>query len=210
MAITKDSVIYEALLAVNGGVVTPNMSTRYGEAEEFLAYAFNYAQLGTYWVEGKAEMEHVINPQVLTPFDNLPIQYDATRQRYYGLLPAPVVPLSKGRALEISTESGKRFIPLTQGDDAMQEYYEKYDKQLKYQIEGNSKVWFWGLKNSPLLKYFRAKYIVQVADLPGDAPILLAADGYKVVLDLLIAFLTGERKMPKQYAETGKDLNQLQ
>jgi len=208
MAATKASMIYEALLAVNGGVVTPNMSTRYGEAEEYFAYAVNYVQLGTYWVEGKAEMEHAINPHILVPFDNLPIQYDTTRQRYYGVLPTPVVPLPKGRGLLITTEAGKTFIPLTQGDEALQEYYENYDKQLKYQIEGTIMVWFWGLKNSPLLQFFRAKYPVQVADLPDNAPILLAADGYKTVTDLMIGFLTGERKMPKQYAETGKDINQ--
>lgn len=205
--ITKASLIYESLLAVNGGVVTPNMSTRYGEAEEFLSYAFNYAQLGTYWAENKAEMEHSINPLCLTPFDNVPILYSTVRQRHYSTLPAPVVPLSKGRALEISTEGGQRLIPLVQGDDAMQEFYSKYDTQLKYQLEGNATVWYWGVENYPLLQSVRPKYIAQVTDLPDDAEILLGADGYKVVLDLMIAFLTGERKNPKQYAETGKDLN---
>lgn len=206
MPTTKASIIYESLLAVNGGVVTPNMSTRYGEAEEYFAYAFNYAQLGTYWVEGKAEMEHAINPQVLTPFDNIAIEYDTTRQRSFGTLPAPVVPLPKGRALAISDEYGKPMIPLTQGEEALEPFYEQYSSQIKYQLEGTTKIWFYGIKNNPLLKFFRAKYIVQVGDLPDDAPILLAADGYKVVVDLLVSFLTGERKMPKQYAETGKDL----
>lgn len=207
MPISKKSIIYEALLAVNGGVVTPNMSTRYGEAEEFLSYAFNYSQLGTYWVENKAEMEHSINPLCLTPFDNVSILYSTTRQRYYSTLPAPVVPLSKGRALEISTQFGQRLIPLVQGDDAMQEFYSKYDTQLKYQLEGNSTVWYWGMEKYPLLKYVRPKYIAQITDLSDDTEILLSADGHKVVLDLMIGFLTGERKMPKQYTENGKDIN---
>lgn len=204
---TKSSMIYEALLAANGGVVTPNMSTRYGDAEEYFAYAFNYAQLGTYWVEGKAEAEHTINPHVLTPFDNVQILYSTVRQRSYLTLPAPMVPLSKGRELEISTESGERLIPLTQGDDAMQEFYAQYDDKLKYQIEGNLTVWLWGTENRPLLQFLRPKYIVQVTDLTDTAEILLSADGYKTVMDLMVAFLTGERKMPKQYAETGKDVN---
>lgn len=207
MSITKASIIWEALLAVNGGVVTPNMSTRYGEAEEYFSYAFNYAQLGTYWVEGKAEMEHVINPLVLTPFDNVPILYSTIRQQSYVTLPAPVVPLSKGRALEISTESGERLIPLVQGDDAMQEFYSKYDTKIKYQIEGNKTVWLWGLQNNPFLKFVRPKYIAQVTDLPDDAEILLSADGYKTVVEIIGAFLKGERAAPRQYAETGKDIN---
>jgi hypothetical protein len=208
MPVTKASIIYQALLAVNGGVVTPNMSTRYGEAEEYFAYAFNYAQLGTYWAENKAEMEHTINPLVLTPFDNVAVLYSSIRQRYYSTLPAPVVALPKGRSLEISDQNGKRLIPLTQGDDAMQEYYHDYDSQLKYQLEGSSTVWFYGMDKRPLLKYIRPKYIASVYDLPDTAEILLSADGYNTVTGLMVAFLKGERAMPKQYAETGKDISQ--
>lgn len=202
---TKAEIIYEALIRVNGGVVTPNMSTRYGEAESYLAAAFNFVQFGTYWIEGKAEGEHAINPLCLTPFNNVAILYSTERQRFYATLPAPVVSLPKGRALEISTQFGQRMIPLVQGDDAMQEYYSKYDKQLKYQLEGASTVWLYGIENNPLLKFIRPKYIARIADLPDDAEILLAADGEKTVLDLLASWLSGEKAVPKQYTEDGKD-----
>lgn len=201
----KSEIIYESLLRVNGGVVTPNMSTRYGEAETYLAAAFNFAQLGTYWVEGKQEGEHTINPSCLLSFDNILIEYSSIRQQSFATLPTPVVALSKGRELEINTQFGQRMIPLTQGDNAIQEYYSKYDKQIKYQLEGTTIVWLWGIENNPLLKYIRPKYIASIADLADDAEILLAADGYKIVLDLLYSWLSGERAAPKQYQEDGKD-----
>ena len=202
---TKDAIVGQIFLRLSGGVVTTNSSVKWGDIDYYLSAAFNYVQLGTYWVENKAEMEHTINPLCLIPFDNVPILFNSVRQRYYATLPAPVVALPKGRALEISTEGGQRLIPLTQGQDAMQEYYGKNSQQIKYQLEGTTTVWFYGMENNPLLAFIRPKYIASIGDIPGDSEVLLAADGLKNILDLTYAWMSGEKQMPKQYAETGKD-----
>lgn len=202
---TKDEIVAEVLLRLNGGVSTPNSSVKRGDLETYLVAAVNYSQLGTYWVEGKAEGEHAVNLMMMTPFDNVPILYSLVNQRYYSDLPAAVVTLPKGRSLNITTECGKTLIPLPLGDEAMQEYYGKYDTQIKYQLEGNQKVWYYGLSIYPLIKVVRPRYIASVADLPGSAEILLSADGEKTVLDLMFAWASGEKAAPKNYTEDGKD-----
>jgi hypothetical protein len=203
---TKDTIIFQALLRVNGGVLTSDSSTRYGEAEVYLAAAFNYIQIGNYWLENKAEETHAINPFMLTPFNNIAIQTDTLTGRKYSDLPSKIIFLSKGRSLEISTQSGKRLIPLTQGDESLQEYYGKYSNQIKYQIEGPQRVYYYGMEKYPLLNTtVRAKYIVQIMDLPGDAEILLPADGEVKVLDMMFQWLSGEKQMPKDYVLNGKD-----
>ena len=203
MSITKDHLIYEVLLRVNSGFLTDDAVTDYGEAEVYFAAAYNYVQLGNYWIEGKAEMQHTINPLLLTAYDNISIQYSTIRRKYYATLPSPVVSLPKGRALEVSDQSGKRMIPLTQGEDSMQEYYGDYSQQIKYQLEGNKTIWFYGLEeNNPLLKYIRPKYITNVYGLPGDAEILLPADGEVKLMELMYQWISGQKEMPKQYAQS--------
>ena len=202
---TKDEILYEALLRISGGKYTDDVSVRYGEAEVYLASAVNYVQLGNYWIEGKAEQEHAVNPMMLSAFDNVPILYSTIRKRYYVTLPARVVPLPKGRSLSITTECGKTFIPLVPGDEEMQQYYADFDDNIKYLPEGTVTVWLYGMDKYPLIKYCRPRYIVNVRDLPGTAEILLPANGEKDVLDLMVGWLGNERIAPKDYSETGKD-----
>jgi hypothetical protein len=202
---TKDQLIYEPLLRLSGGVLTDAISVRYGEAEIALVAAFNYVQLGNYWLENKAESEHAVNLMVFTPFDNVPVLYSATNRRYYSTLPAAVVTLPKARSLAITSQTGQTFIPLPEGDDMMQEYYAKYDKQIKYQLEGNLTVWYWGIEKYPLLTTVRPRYIASILDIPGTQEILLPANGEKDVLELMYAWLSGQKEMPKNYLEDGKD-----
>ena len=210
---TKDTLIYQALLRVSGGVLTDAVSVRYGEAETYLVAAVNYVQLGNYWLENKAEGEHAVNVMMFTPFDNVAILYSAVNQRYYSTLPAPVVTLPKGRSLAITSETGQTFIPLTLGDESMQEFYGKFDKNIKYQLEGNLTVWYWNIEQYPLLianGKVRPRYIASVASIPGTQEILLPANGEKDVLDLMYSWLMGERMAPKNYTEDGKDKIQQQ
>ena len=200
-----DEILYEALLRVSGGVLTDASSVRYGEAKSYLVAAVNYVQLGNYWLEGKAEGEHAVNLMMMTPFDNVAIEYSTTRQRSFAILPTPVITLPKGRSLNITTEGGKTLIPLAMGDEAMQEFYGEHSKQIYYQLEGNTTVWFWGLENNPFLAFIRPRYIADISAMLGTTELLLPANGEKDVLDLLFSWLSGEKAAPKNYVEDGKD-----
>lgn len=199
---TKAELIYEALLAVNGGVLTPEATTRYGECEVYLAMAVNYVQTGNYWMESKSEGEKTINPLLLTTFDNIPIQYSDDHRRYYADLTKNVITLPKGRALEITTMCGKKCFPLGQGDDALEQYYGPYKTGISYQLEGPKRVWLYNLPK--LVTAIRPKYIVHVNDLEDTDEIILPSDGYVKVVEMMTNFLKGEKMENKDYTLNAK------
>jgi hypothetical protein len=199
---SKSELIGQALLVVGGGVVTPDLTVRYGECETYLAMAVNYVMTGNYWLESKAEGEKTINPLLLTVFENVPISYSETNFRHYADLPKNVVTLPKGRALEITTMCGKKCFPLGQGDDALEQFYGPYKNIISYQLEGQRRVW---LYNKPkLVSTLRPKYIVHVNDLADTDEIILPSDGYVKVVELMVNFLRGEKMESKDYVENGK------
>lgn len=200
---TKGELITQALLRVEGGIPSTDSSVRWGECETYLAYSVNYTMVGQYWAENRSEGGHNINPLLYTVFENIPIQQDSTTSRYYFNLVKPVITLPKTRALEVNTMCGKKCYPLTQGDDALEQYYGGLKKSISYYPEGQVKVW---LYNKPaLVKAIRTKQWVHIADLADTDQVILPSDGDIKVIDMMVSFLTGERQMPKDYKEDSKD-----
>lgn len=199
---TKSELISQALLQISGGVLTPDVNVRWGECETYLAMAVNYVQVGNYWLETKAEAEHVINPLLLTAFNNVAIQLDADTERQYSDLPANIVTLSKGRALTITTMCGRMCYPLLQSDDALERFYGRYKNTISYQIEGPRRVWWYNMPK--LVTGVRPKYIVHVHDIDDDAEIILPSDAYVKVVQMMVEFLTGERKADPDYVQDSK------
>lgn len=198
---SKDQLIYEVLLRVTGGVLTSDATTRYGEAEVYLAAAVNFVMTGNYYIESKAEGGSTINPLMWVPTENIPVSYDATRRQRYSDFPKIILKLPKGRALEINTMCGKRCIPLDQGDDAMAEYYDKFKDIINYQIE-KQRVWWWNI--NPLITAVRSKQLVEVNELEGTDEIMLPSDGYVKVMDMMYAWLMQEQANPKDFIEDAK------
>lgn len=199
---TKAELISQSLLEIAGGVVTPDLNLRWGECETYLAMAVNYIQVGNYWLETKAEAEHVINPLLLTAFNNVAILFDTPTGKYYSDLPANIVTLSKGRALTITTMCGRMCYPLLQSDDALEYFYGKHKNTISYQIEGPKRVWWYNMPK--LVTGIRPKYIVNVHDIDDDAEIILPSDGYVKVVQMMVEFLTGERKADPDYTQDAK------
>ncbi len=199
---TVSELVGEVLLKLTGGVLTSDSSTRWGEAKTYLVMASNYVQVGNYWNETKAEGERTINPTLLQAFNGIAVSKDTSRKQFYSDLPKRVLSLPKGRALEMNTNCNKRIIPLGQGDDAMEEYYACFKSVISYQLEGQ-RVWYYGMP--PLVQSVRAKYLVHLADLDDDDEVLLPSDGEVKVMDLMYAWLSGEKEAPKDYKTDGKD-----
>ena len=199
---SKSELISQALLAVGGGVVTPELLPRWGECETYLAMACNYVQTGNYWLETKTEGEKTINPLLLTTFENVPIVYSDDHLRYYSDLPKNVITLPKGRALKITTMCGKKCFPLDEGSEALEEYYGQYKAMISFKLEGPRRVWWY---NKPkLVSAIRPSYIVAIHDLDDDDEIILPSDAYAKVVDMMINFLNGEKMANKDYTEDQK------
>lgn len=203
MAFSKAQLIGQILLKVEGGVVTPDSSVRWGECETYLAMAVNYVMTGQYWAESRSEGGHNINPLLYTVTENVAIQTDGTTGRKYFTLPFTLITLPKARALEVNTMCGKICFPLTQGDDALEQYYGKFKKSISYLPEGQTKVW---LYNVPaLVSAIRTKQWVHIGSLNDTDLVILPSDGDTKVVDMCVQFMTGERELPKDYIQDTKD-----
>lgn len=200
---TKSELIGQALLRISGGVPTTDSPVKWGECETYLAMSVNYVMTGQYWAENKAEGGHNVNPLLYTVFENISISTDATTSRKYFILPKRLITLPKARALEVNTMCGKMCFPLTQGDNALEQYYGKLKPSISYFPEGQTKVW---LYNVPaLVSKVRTKQWVHVGDLDDTDEVILPSDGDTKVVDLMVQFLTGERQMPQDYTQDTKN-----
>lgn len=203
MSFTKSALIGQALIRIQGGEVTTDSDVHWGEMETYLSMAVNYVMVGQYWAENKSEGGHNINPLLYTVFENIAIQTDGTTQRKYFTLPKNLITLPKARALEVNTMCGKMCFPLTQGDNALEQYYGGLKKSISYFPEGQLKIW---LYNVPaLVSAVRTKQWVHVQDLADTDLVILPSDGDTKVVDLMVQFFLAERQTPKDYIQDSKD-----
>ena len=200
---TKAELISQALIKVEAGHPTTDSAIRWGECETYLAYSVNYLMVGQYWAENRSEGGHNINPLLYTIFENVAIQQDTPTGRYYFNLPKKLITLPKARALEVNTMCGKKCYPLTQGDDALEQFYGPLKTTISYYPEGPTKVW---LYNKPaLVKAIRTKQWVHVGDMDDTDEVILPSDGDSKVVDMMVQFLLGERQLPQDYTQDTKD-----
>lgn len=202
MSLTKSELIGRVILRVTGGHPTSDSPLHWGELETDLVMAVNFVMVGQYWAENKAEYGHTINPLLYTVFENIPILQDTDTKRYYFNLVKPIITLPKGRALEVMSTGGKTFFPLTQGDEALEEYYGPLKNTTSYQIEGQTKVW---LSNKPpLVSAVRTKQWVHIGDMADTDLIILPSDGDAKVVDMMTQWALGEVDRPRDYTQDTK------
>lgn len=202
MSLTKGEIIGRVILRITGGEPTTDNPVKWGDLETDLAMAVNYVMVGQYWAENKSEGGHNINPLLYTVFENIAIQIDSTTQRKYFTLPKNLITLPKARALEVNTMCGKMCFPLTQGDNALEQYYGGLKKSISYFPEGQLKVW---LYNVPaLVSAVRTKQWVHIGSLADTDLVILPSDGDAKVVDMMVGWATGEVERPRDYIQDSK------
>ena len=202
MSLTKAEIISRVILRTTGGHPTTDSPLRWGELETDLVMAVNYVMLGQYWAENKAEYGHTINPLLYTVFENIDIQQDTDTKRYYFNLVKPIITVPKGRSLEVLSVCGKTFFPLTQGDEALEEYYGKLKNTTSYQIEGQTRIWLYN--KPPLIDAVRTKQWVHIGDMADTDLIILPSDGDAKVVDMMVQWSLGEVERPRDYTQDTK------
>src|SRR5690606_22460424 len=181
-----------------------DLSVWRSDIETLLAPAVNYVQTKQYFIDKRDEGERLIQSFMLQTFDELPILEDARRKQHYIELPHNPISLPNGRALHfVGTPRGKRFIPLAQGAEDLQEENCKYKKDVtSYRPEGK-KCYLWN--KPPLLKDAMVKMIVDVDDLGDDDLVMLPSGSELEVITLIYEWLTGQRATPKDVVIDQKD-----
>jgi len=198
---TKEEIIGLALLEAGGGVYTTDSSARWPEAEGYLVAAVNFVMLGNYRLESRDEGERTVNPLLMQSFD-MDVSFSNDRKQMYGDMEKRALVLPKARSIQVFTKCKRICIPMSQGDEALQEYYCGFSDQIKYYPEGQ-KLWFWNMP--PLVEGVRVRMMVQVNDIADTDEVLLPSDGDAKVLELMVGWLTGEKQKPDDTIVDGKD-----
>ena len=205
---TVEEIRGSVLLKLSGGEPSADTSVWMSDIDSLLAPAVNYVQTKQYFIDKREEDgDKIIQHLMLQTFGanrELPILTDAVRKRKYFMLPKRPLSLSNGRALQfVGDVRGKSWIPLAQGGEDMQEYYEKYKGcQTSYRPEG-LKVYLWNV--GALVSSAMVKMIVNVQDLNDTDEVMLPSGGEIEVITLIYEWIRGQRAMPKDVIADGKD-----
>lgn len=194
-------------LRINGGFPNTDNSVWLDDIDSLLAPAVNYVVTGQYYNDRKNEDgDKSVQQNMLQVFTNVAVAQDTTRQRPYSTLPAKIITLPKSRALVwVGNNIGKGYIPLMQGDEALEEYYTCFKKGVtSYQLEG-SRVYYWNLP--VMVTGVTMKILVNIGDLADSDDIVLPSGGELQVVQILYEWFSGQREMPKDYINNTKDLN---
>lgn len=201
---TKGELIGAIYLKISGGEPSSDISVWKSDIEVLLAPAINFVQTKQYFIDKQDEGQRLIQNFMLQTFDDLPILLDNNRKQHYFLLPKQPLSLPNGRALNfVGNSRGKRFIPLAQGAEDLQEEYCKFKQDVtSFRPEG-LKVYLW---NKPaLLTKAMVKMIVDVSDLQDEDLVMIPSGSELEVITLIYEWLTGQRAMPKDVIVDQKD-----
>ena len=201
---TVEEIKGSILLKITGGKPSSDSSVWLSDIDTLLAPAVNFVQTKQYFIDGNSESEKHLIQQFMLQTYTVDILDDVTRKRKYAVLPKTPLSLPNGRALQfVGDERGNPFIPLQQGGEAMQVYYEKFKKGVvSYRPEG-LKIYFWCLP--ALLKKVLFKMLVDVKSLTDTEELLLPSGGEIEVINLIYEWLSGQRAMPKDVIIDQKD-----
>jgi hypothetical protein len=200
---TKSELISQSLIKLGGGIVTSDMSVRWGEAESYLAYCVNYVMSGTYWADSKNEGEKTINPMLLMRYPMQVLTDENRADQLYSLFPVRAISLSKGRSIEVRLINGRICIPVTVGNSGLQGYYARFKSEPSYEVESRIRINWHNI--DPLIQQVIAGIVVHVEDLDDDDEVLLPSEADLQVVDMMVQFLSGEKQLPKDKVQDGAD-----
>lgn len=183
------------LLKLTGGSPSPDSSVWLSDIDTLLAPAVNYVQTKQYFIEKQDEGDRLIQHFMLQVY-TLNVLTDSTRKRKYSLLTKTPLSLPNGRALQfVGTVRGRGFVPLQQGGEDMQDYYEGFKKGItSYRPEG-LKIYFWNLP--ALITQVLVKMLINVNNLLDSDELILPSGGEIEVINLIYEWMSGQRAIPK-------------
>lgn len=204
---TKEEIIGGAYLKLTGGYPNMDSTTWWEDVDLLLAPAVNFVMNGDYFLTKRDELEEkIIQPLFVQTYKNIDITFDNDLELKVFTLPKKPLALPKLRSITyIGDNKGNAFVPIEQGGNQMQKYYHKFKEcQTSYDIQGMQVFLYY---YPALLKKAMVRMVVSASDLADTDEVMLPDGGELRVMDLMVQFFIGERQLPKDYLNTGKEPN---
>lgn len=201
---TVEEIKGQILLKITGGEPSSDSSVWLSDIDTLIAPAVNYVQTKQYFIDRQSEEDRHLIQQFMLQVYTVSITEDTTRKRKKFTLPKTPLSLPNGRALQfVGDVRGRGWIPLAQGAEDMQEYYEKFKKNVtSYRPEGLT-VYLWNV--GPLVTQALVKMLVSVKDLADTDEVMLPSGGELEVINLIYEWISGQREIPKDSIIDQKD-----
>jgi len=195
------------LLRVTGGQPSTDNSVMLVDIKAMLPAAANYAMDKTYNLNLQSEGDRDIQGAFYAQYDDVPILRDAKIP--YIELVTGVVPLKVGAGIRfVYDDCGGQYAPLADADMNTIKYYGNQLTDMKWYRQIGRKLELWGV--NPIADKLNYQSIKRIEDLADSDELPLQAGAEKDVLDILVDWFTGQRKMPYDNLINTKDINAAQ
>lgn len=200
---TKAEIVSAAYIKISGGYPTADLSTWYDDVDFLLAPAVNFVLTKQYFIDKNDEGDRLLQPLFIQAY-TVDVEDDQERGMRKITLPKKPITLPGGRGVQfIGSLRGQAYIPLAPNGGSMQQYYSKHKKkQTSYELEGMTAYLY---NAQPLVDKARVKMMVDVSDLNDNDELMLPSGAELEVIDILVEFFTGQRALPKDYINSGKE-----
>lgn len=203
----KETLIDQAHIRANGGVLTPDSVIMKVDVESYLPAVVNWFLTKGYYIQSKEEEARDIPTSFYTYFNDLPVIKDSTRKdRPYIDMPGVLIPLPSNRALRsVMDNCDNPYAPLNDAHLSNLDYWLNILSSEKfYRLEGR-KIWLYN-KPKPVEK-MNVIMIVTTEELAMDAELPIPAGMESDAITMLYELSTGIRKIDADLKNDGRDLN---
>lgn len=201
---TVSDFISLAYLRITGGQPSTDNSVMLSDIKAYLPVAANYAMDKAYNINLQTEGDRDVPGEFYGQYDDVPIV--RTGKVPYVELVNGVAPLKVGAGIRfVYDDCGNQYSPLSDADMALIEYYTQQMKGVRFFRRIGNKLNIYGV--NPLANKLNYQAITRIEDLEDTDELPIQGGLENDVLELTVAWFTGQRQNPYDNKIDTKDIN---
>jgi hypothetical protein len=201
---TVGAFIEAAYLRITGGQPSTDNSVMLSDIKAYLPAAANYAMDKAYNINLQTEGDRDVPSEFYAQFDDVEIV--RTGNVPYAELVKGVVPLKVGSGIRfVYDDCGNQYSPLSDADMSTIAYYSTQMADMRFFRRIGNKLNLYGV--NPLAEVLNYQAVTRIEDLEDTDELPIQGGLENDVLELLVAWFTGQRQVPYDNKIDTKDVN---